>query len=284
MKYQFVKTHRKEFNLGLMCKVLEVSKSGYYDWLDRPTSDKAKGSNKLLITIRKIFQDSRGCYGYRKVYKQLQNSGIACSINTVASIMHRNNMFSKVKKKFKATTNSNHNFPVAENILDRKFVVNEPNRCWVGDISYIWTQEGWLYLATVIDLYSRTVVGWSVSDRMTTALVEDAFLKAIWNRNPDRGLIFHSDRGSQYASKDFQRLLKNHGACCSMSRKANCWDNAVAESFFKIIKSELIYHNVYRTREEARASIFEYIETFYNCKRIHSSLGYMSPMQFEKAA
>ncbi len=198
--------------------------------------------------------------------------------------MQKNALVSKVKKKFKSTTNSKHNLPVAINHLNRGFTVERANTHWVGDISYIWTSEGWLYLATVIDLYSRAVVGWSLDKRMTSSLVEDAFLKAIWRRKPKKGLLFHSDRGSQYASHSFQNLLKNHHAISSMSRKGNCWDNAVAESFFKIIKSELIYHCHYTTREEARMSIFEYIECFYNCKRLHGSIGYKSPMQFEGAA
>lgn len=198
--------------------------------------------------------------------------------------MKTNNIVSKVKKKFKATTNSRHSLPVAKNILNREFTVNSSNTHWVGDISYIWTKEGWLYLATVIDLYSRAVVGWSLQERMTTTLIEDALLMAIWRRKPRAGLIFHSDRGSQYASESFRKLLLLHQIISSMSRKGNCWDNAVAESFFKIIKTELTYHCDYVTREEARQSIFEYIEVFYNRKRLHSSIGYMAPMQFEMAA
>ena len=198
--------------------------------------------------------------------------------------MSKNKLTAKVKKKFKATTNSKHNLPVSDNLLNRKFNVELPNKYWVGDISYIHTKQGWLYLATVIDLYSRAIVGWSLGDRITSSLVEDALSKAVWSRKPKKGLIFHSDRGSQYASISFQNLLKNYGIISSMSRKGNCWDNAVAESFFKIIKSELIYHKVYYTKEEARQDIFEYIETFYNTSRLHSKNGYMSPMQFEEAA
>ena len=198
--------------------------------------------------------------------------------------MRENNIFSKVRKKFKATTNSKHNLPIAENILNREFSIDIPNTHWVGDISYIWTQEGWLYLATVIDLYSRAIVGWAAQERMTSKLIEDALLMAVWRRKPKRGLIFHSDRGSQYASASFQNMLKIYRMVSSMNRKGNCWDNAVAESFFKTIKTELTYHCTYATREEARQSIFEYIEVFYNRKRLHSSIGYMAPMQFEMAA
>lgn len=284
MKYEFIKSNKDKFTIDAMCEVFSVSRSGYYNWLARPISNREKNNKYLLKNIVRIFLDSQRRYGFRKVYRQLKQEGINCGKNRVARLMRKNNLISKVKKKFKATTNSKHNFPVAENILDRQFTVNSPNTCWVGDISYIWTEEGWMYLATVIDLYSRAVVGWSLDKRMTTKLVEDAFIKAIWKRKPGKGLIFHSDRGSQYASKSFQKLLKNYSAISSMSRKGNCWDNAVAESFFRTIKSELVYHCKYITRQEAKESIFEYIEAFYNSKRLHSSIGYLSPMQFEMAA
>ena len=247
-------------------------------------SNRELANNLLLNEIKQIFNNSKQRYGFRKVYKQLKQKGIACSKNRVALLMKKNDVISKVKKKFKATTNSNHNLPVADNILNRQFTVTLPNKCWVGDISYIDTGEGWMYLATVIDLYSRAVVDWSLDNRMTSKLFEDAFLQAVWKRKPGKNLIFHSDLGSQYASKSFQKLLKNYYVIPSMSRKGNCWDNAIAESFFKTIKSELVYHCNYATREEARNSIFEYIETFYNSKRLHSSIGYVSPMQFEKVA
>ena len=284
MKYQFIKRNCKTFSVESMCEVFEVSRAGYYDWKDRPPSNREKDNQDLLKKIKEIFYDSKKRYGFRKVYRQLKQNGVDCSKNRVGSLMRKNGLISKVKKKFKATTDSKHNFPITKNILNRKFNVEKPNTCWVGDISYIWTAEGWLYLATVIDLYSRAVVGWSLDKRMTSSLIENAFLKAIWSRNPSSGIIFHSDRGSQYAGNAFQKLLKLHNAISSMSRKGNCWDNAVAESFFKIIKSELIYHCKYATRAEARDSIFEYIETFYNSKRLHSSVGYMSPMQFDMVA
>lgn len=284
MKFQFIKENSSNFTIDTMCRIFKVSRSGYYDWKDRPASNREESNVALLAEIKLVFNDSKNRYGYRKVYRQLKQDGIECSENRVSSLMHKNKLYSKVKKKFKATTNSKHNFPVADNILDRQFTVESPNTHWVGDISYIWTNEGWVYLATVIDLYSRKIVGWSVRDRMTSELVEDAFLKAIWSRKPNKGLIFHSDRGSQYAGHMFQKLLKSYYVICSMSRKGNCWDNAVAESFFKIIKSELVYHCKYDTRDEAKESIFEYIEAFYNSKRLHSSIGYLSPMKFEMAA
>jgi len=196
--------------------------------------------------------------------------------------MRKDGLKAKTIRKFKATTNSNHNLPVAENLLDRDFQPSEPNKAWAADITYIWTNEGWLYLAVVIDLYSRAVVGWSMSERMTRSLVMDAFTLAVKRRNPARGLIHHSDRGSQYASGDFQKLLEKCGAICSMSRKGNCWDNAPAESFFAVLKRGLIFHNQYQTRAQARQSIFEYIERFYNRKRIHSSLGYRTPFEVDQ--
>lgn len=196
--------------------------------------------------------------------------------------MRKDGLKAKTIRKFRATTNSSHSLPVAENVLDRDFVPTEPNKAWVADITYIWTNEGWLYLAVVIDLYSRAVVGWSMSERITRSLVIDAFTLAVNRRNPAPGLIHHSDRGSQYASADFQKLLVKYGAICSMSRKGNCWDNAPAESFFALLKRGLVFHNQYQTRDQARQSIFDYIERFYNRKRIHSSLGYRTPFEVDQ--
>ena len=272
------------YNVEALCEVLKVSRSAYYDWLDRPTSKREQANQELLIKIKDIHVDSRNIYGYRRVYQALRQKGINCSENRVFRLMNKNNIFAKTKKKFRVTTDSKHNLPIAENLLNRVFKVERPNSHWVGDISYLWTKEGWLYLAIVIDLYSRAVIGWSVDKRMTTNLIEEALLQAIWRRTPQSGLMFHSDRGSQYASESFKRLLRMHQITSSMSRKGNCWDNAVAESFFKTIKTELTYHCSYATKEEAKLSIFEYIEVFYNRKRLHSSIGYMAPMQFEMVA
>ncbi len=247
-------------------------------------SNREKSNTILLSKIRAIFEKKKKRYGSYKIYKELRGAGVFCGKNRVAAIMRKNKLFSKVKKKFKATTHSSHKLPVSENILDRNFCVERKNTHWVGDISYVNTKEGWLYLATVIDLYSRAVVGFATRNSMTTELIEDAFIKAANKRKPESGLIFHSDRGSQYASKSFQKLWEINNAISSMSRKGNCWDNAVAESFFKIIKSELIYHCEYTSRKEAHDSIFEYIEAFYNSQRIHGSINYMTPMQFEMAA
>lgn len=224
-------------------------------------------------------------YGYRRVYHALRANNLdSGSKNRVYRVMQSKQIMAKTKKRFRITTDSRHNLPIAKNILNREFKVSYPNHSWVGDLSYIWTQEGWLYLAVVIDLYSKAVIGWSVANHLQSKLVEDALLQAIWQRKPGDGLVFHSDRGVQYASESFKSLLKVYNIIQSMSRKGNCWDNAIAESFFKTLKVELIYHHRYATREEAKSSIFEYIEVFYNRQRLHSSLNYMAPMQFETAA
>lgn len=212
----------------------------------------------------------------------MEKLGETVSANTVASYMRKNDWYAKTRRKFKHTTDSNHDLPIADNLLERNFLPASPDQCYVGDITYIRTREGWLYLATVIDLYSRKVVGWAMSHRINRHLVIDAMRMAIVNRQPARGLIFHSDRGSQYASNDFRKLLENHGVKQSMSRRGDCWDNAVAESFFGTIKKELVHHDDYLTREEARMSIFEYIEVYYNRKRLHSTIGYLSPTEYEE--
>ncbi len=229
-----------------------------------------------------IHQKFERRYGSPRVHRELIARGETCCENTVARYMRENDIAAKTKKKFKHTTDSNHSLPVAENILDRNFTPAGPDRCYVGDITYIPTRQGWLYLAIVIDLFSRKVVGWAMSHRIDRLLVIDALKMAIQDRRPPPGLIFHSDRGSQYASADFQKLLVRHGMICSMSRKANCWDNAVAESFFGSAKTELVHHEDFQTRDEARLAIFEYIEVFYNRIRRHSTLGYLSPVDYEE--
>jgi putative transposase len=232
--------------------------------------------------IKTIHEESNGEYGSPKIHGELRRRGTRCGRKRVARLMRKDGLKAKTMRKFKATTNSKHTLPVAENLLDRDFRPSEPNKAWAADITYVWTNEGWLYLAVVIDLYSRAVVGWSMSERMTRTLVMDAFKLAIKRRNPAPGLIHHSDRGSQYASGDFQKLLEKHGATCSMSRKGNCWDNAPAESFFALLKRGVVFHNQYQTRAQARQSLFEYIERFYNRRRIHSSLGYRTPYEVDQ--
>lgn len=264
-----------------MCQVLEVSRSGYYKWLKRKPSTIKKENEILKTKIAEIYWQSRGTYGSPRIYEHLRNEGIKCNKKRVERLMKVLGLKAIQKRKFKVTTDSNHNLPVKNNILNRKFDVNEKNKVWVSDITYIPTHEGWLYLAVVIDLYSRKVVGWSMNKRMKKELVINATRMAIKNRKPDKGLIFHSDRGSQYASHDFQKLLWQNGFKSSMSRKGNCWDNAVAESFFGTLKTELIHNISYQTRRQARQDIFEYIEIFYNRFRMHSTLDYKSPEEYE---
>jgi transposase InsO family protein len=266
-----------------MCEVLNVSRSGYYAWRRRSESERSQANTKLLEAIRKVHHDSRGTYGSPRIYQELKKQDIPCSENRVARLMREDGLYATTKRRYKATTNSKHDFPVAPNLLGRDFSPAEPNRVWAGDITYIWTTEGWLYLAVVIDLFSRSVVGWAMDKRMTRQLVMNALTMAVRRRHPSSGLIFHSDRGSQYASKEFQSLLAKHGMRCSMSRKGDCWDNAPIESFFGSLKQELVFLQRYSTRFHARQSLFEYIERFYNRHRLHSTLGYKSPAEYEAA-
>lgn len=271
-----------EFPVSVMCNLLLVSRSGYYTWLKQPESRKRREDDVLSKVIAEIHEESNKRYGSPKIHGELRRRGIRCGRKRVARLMRKDGLRAKIIRKFKATTNSKHDLPVAPNLLNREFTQNQPNRAWAADITYIWTNEGWLYLAVVMDLCSRAIVGWSMSERMTRTLVINAFTMAVKRRNPPRGLLHHSDRGSQYASGDFQRLLAKYGAICSMSRKGNCWDNAVVESFFGFLKREHVFHNRYLTRAQARQSIFDYIERFYNRKRIHSSLGYKTPYEVDQ--
>jgi len=260
---------------------MQVSRSGFYSWKRRGRSTREQERERLIPKVKEIHKASKGTYGSRRVARALESAGASCGKHKAGTLMKLAGVKAKQRKKFKATTNSRHNLPVAPNLLNRRFYIKEPDRVWVGDITYIWTSEGWLYLAVVIDLYSRRVVGWAMSKRMTKQLVKDALIMAIWRRKPSPGLIFHSDRGSQYCSHDYQKLLRFHGMRCSMSRKGNCWDNAVAESFFGTLKSEQVFWIKYETRDKAKLDIVDYIEMFYNSKRLHSYLDYMSPMEWE---
>lgn len=265
-----------------MCQVLGVSKSGYYEWLKRPVSKRKKAKAKLTAKIRRIHLQSKGIYGSPKIAKVLEGEGIKVSQKTVAKIMKENNIKSKTVKKYKATTNSNHTLPVSPNLLNQKFNVSAPGMAWVTDITYIRTSQGWLYLATVMDLYSRRILGWAMDKRMTKELVIDALKRAIDRQPPQQGLIHHSDRGTQYCSKAYRSLLEQYGIISSMSRKGNCYDNACIESFHSVIKKEWIFHEKYRTRAQAQASILEYILHFYNCRRIYGTIGYKTPIAYEK--
>lgn len=260
-----------------------VSRSGYYEWLRNThnQTNRQKQNKELTAMIKQIFIDSRGAYGTRRIVSNLGKRNIVISRRKASNLMNKAGLVCKTKRKFKATTNSKHKQPIAPNLLERQFKVVKPNHYWVGDITYIPTEEGWLYLAVVLDLYSRKVVGWSMDSRMQSSLVNNAILMAIWKRKPDKGLIWHTDQGIQYASESHREILKNHNIIQSMSRKGNCWDNAVSESFFGTMKTELTHHLKFKTREEAKSVIFEYIEVFYNRTRSHSSNDYLSPLEYE---
>lgn len=261
--------------------MLSIGRSAYYAWLKRKPGPR-KLSNELLDQkIRAIFTAHKGRYGAVRITDELRDEGERCSKKRVAKRMNGLGLRAKGKKKFKVTTDSKHSLPVAPNLLNRNFKASAPNQKWVGDISYIWTEEGWLYLAVVIDLYSRSVIGWSLQPTMSKQLVCDALMMALLKRGKPQGVLFHSDRGSQYCSFDYQALLKANNMTCSMSRKANCWDNSVAESFFHTLKTELVYSERYLTRQVAKQSIFQYIEVYYNRIRRHSTLGSVAPELFE---
>jgi len=265
-----------------MCETLKVSRSGYYDYLSRNISKQAIRHEYITQKASESYFQSQGIYGYRKVHRDLLAEGIECCAQTVRTIMSEIGLFSKRKRKYVTTTDSKHCYEPASNILCRDFTAEEINSKWVSDITYIPTKKGWLYLAVVIDLCSRRIVGWSMSDKINCRLVIDALQMALTHRQPDGSLIFHSDRGVQYAAQDFQDMLENNNIICSMSRKGNCWDNACSESFFASFKGEWIDGKDYQDHESAKKDIFKYIEMFYNNKRRHASLGYVSPAEYEK--
>lgn len=281
MRYRFIRNHQGQFRVGPMCRVLSVSRSGFYSWMDDEPNARVTSDEDLLGSIIRIHKESGETYGSRRIHKKLRQDGRSCGKGRVVRLMNRHGIRPKTRRKFRVTTDSRHNLPVAQNLLAREFSVQAPNQAWVCDITYIQTLEGWLYLSAVVDLYSRKVVGWSMGERINRHLVMDALSMAISARRPGVGLIAHSDRGSQYASGDYQKLLCDSGMRCSMSRKGDPWDNAVAESFFGSLKTERIRDHIYPNREAARRDIFEYIEVFYNRVRLHSTLGYLSPAQFE---
>jgi len=282
VRYAFIRDYRSEFRVSKMCEVLEVSRSRFYAWLRNPES-KCKRDNRMLQSaIRVAFTKSRQTYGSPRLTVELQESGVCCSENRVARLMNQSGIRAVGKRKYRVTTQSKHSHPVAENLLNRNFSADKPNAAWLSDITYIWTTEGWLYLAGVIDVHSRMLVGWSMGSRITAELTLEALSQAISKRNVTPKLMHHSDRGSQYAAGKYQKLLKKTKMICSMSRKGNCWDNAPMESFFATLKAELVYREQFKTRQEAKAKIFEYIEVFYNRQRRHSTLGNISPVDFEK--
>jgi transposase InsO family protein len=266
-----------------MCRVLRVYPGSYYDWRGRPRSTRAARDDALVVAIKAVHREAKARYGSPRIHAELVSRGSPCCVNTVARLMRREGIAAKTKRKFRCTTDSNHDRPVADNVLARRFEPEAANRAWAADITYVATGEGWLYLAAVEDLYSRRIVGWSMGERLDSRLAVDALEMAGSRRLPGEGLVAHSDRGSQYASDHYRRALAAHGITCSMSRRANCWDNAPMESFFASLKKELTRGEIFATRAEARASIFEYIEVFYNRTRRHSALGYLSPAEYERA-
>jgi putative transposase len=276
-----MKDHSGEFPVKKMAKYLNVSKSRYYKWLKEKPCDRRKRDIELLDVIKKIFKAKKRRYGSPRIHKDLKEFGHRCGHNRVSRIMRENGLIARQKRKFKVTTDSKHDFPISPNLLNRQFEVKKRDKVWVSDITYISTLAGWLYLCVVIDLFSRKIVGWSMGKRITAELTKGAILMAIMQRKPADGLIFHSDRGSQYASHEFRNVLKQNKMVQSMSRKGNCWDNACAESFFSTLKMEEVFYQTYKTQDEARRSIFEYIAVFYNRQRRHSYIGYMCPDEYE---
>jgi putative transposase len=283
VRYRFIEGHRLEWPVRLTCEVLDVSPGGYYRWRRRPPGPREERRAILAAEIHAIHGEVKARYGSPRIHAELVARGHACCVNTVAKLMRRHGIAARTRRKFRRTTDSNHGRPVAENILDRGFEPESADRAWTADITYIPTREGWLYLAAVEDLHSRRIVGWSMSERIDSRLVVDALEMATSHRLPGAGLVAHSDRGSRYASEHYRRALAEHGIVCSMSRRGNCWDNAPMESFFATLKKELVHDEDYATRAEARASLFEYIEVFYNRVRRHSALGYKSPIEYERA-
>jgi putative transposase len=285
VKFGFIAKHRGIWPAGWLCGALGVSRGGFYAWLTRPPSARARSEEDLSAKVRASFLASDRTYGARRVWHDVLAEGLSCGLHRIERLMRMQALRARPRRRrLPADTGARSTNAVAPNVLDRQFEAVAPNSKWVADFSYIWTAEGWLYVAAVLDLFSRRVVGWSMSAAMTAQMVTDALMMAIWRRGKPQTLLHHSDRGSQYTSEPFQRLLDEAGVTCSMSRSGNVWDNAVMESFFSSLKTERVTGKVYRTRDEARADVFDYIERFYNPRRRHSTLGYVSPAEFEMQA
>lgn len=281
-RYRFIDAEKADYPVAWMCRQLDVSKSGYFAWSGRTPSARALRDEELIATIRRIFDEHRGRYGSRRIHQELKAQGQDVGLNRVERLMREAGLRGHGKRRFKKTTDSTHLLPVAPNILRREFRAEKPNQVWAGDITYIWTAQGWLYLAVLLDLFSRTVIGWKMSERITKKLAIDALQMAVAQRGVPDGLLHHSDRGSQYASHDYRQLLDAHGIIVSMSRKGDCWDNAVSESFFASLEKELLIDSFFHRRDDARQAVFEYIEGYYNRGRRHSTLGYLSPFEYER--
>lgn len=282
MKFGFIVKHRGIWPATWLCEILGVSRSGFYAWLTRPPSARARSDEVLGAQARSSFLQSDRTYGARRVWHDLLAAGFACGLHRIERLMAHHGLRARPRRRsLPRDTGERLSSAVAPNVLDRQFEAAAPNRKWIADFTYIWTAEGWLYVAAVLDLFSRRAVGWSMSATMTAQLVTDALMMALWRRGKPDALLHHSDQGSQYTSERFQRLASEHGVTCSMSRSGNVWDNSAMESFFSSLKTERVARKVYRTREQAKADVFDYIERFYNPRRRHSTLGYVSPMEFE---
>ena len=284
MRFAFVEEHRNDIPVNRLCEIMDVSPRGYRAWRSRPASRQQRTDMVLLAHIREQFRLSLGSYGRPRMTEELKELGFDVGHRRIGRLMRQNRITVKRNKKFKATTDSNHSFNITPNLLNRDFYADRPNQKWAGDISYVWTQEGWLYLAVILDLHSRRVIGWAVSSRMKRDLAIRALNMAIAMRRPHKGCIHHTDRGSQYCSHDYQKILRQDGFKASMSGTGNCYDNAAVETFFKTIKAELLWQRSWRTRRDAEMAIFEYINGFYNPRRRHSALGWKSPLAFEAKA
>lgn len=282
MRFQFIRDRAVSYRVESLCRVLGVTRSGYYGWRKRPPSRRQQANEQLVAQIINIHRQSKETYGSPRIVDELKEQGISCSRNRVARLMRLHNLHAKTKRRFKVTTRSCHRLPLAADLLRRDFRAPAPNRVWTSDITYLWTREGWVYLAVVLDLYSRFIVGWELSDRLTTDLVTTALQRALDRRQPEGDLVFHSDRGSQYASEELHTLARCHAIRLSMGATGSCYDNAVTESFFHTLKTEKTYFERYETREQARQSIFQYIEVFYNRQRRHSTNGNLSPWRYEQ--
>jgi putative transposase len=281
VKYAWIDPQRRHYPLLVLCEVLSVSLNGYRAWKRGGTPERQRLSDgQLLALIRTIHAEVKGAYGSPRMTEEIRSRGVPASKARVERVMRENHIRARHKRRYRVTTDSKHKLPVAANLLNREFTPTAPNQVFSSDITYIWTDEGWLYLAVVLDLFNREIVGWSIRPRMTVEIVTEALTMAWFRRRPKAGAIHHSDRGSQYASHDYQRKLADYGMRCSMSRKGNCWDNAPTESFFNSLKNERVHATRYRTHQDATSDLFEYIEVFYNRSRRHSSLGFVSPVQF----
>jgi putative transposase len=283
MKFGFIAKHRGIWPAAWLCEALGVSRGGFYAWLTRPPSRRSRSNEELACTVRASFLQSDRTYGARRVWRDVLAEGLSCGLHRIERLMRQQALRARPRRRrLPSDSGERARNAVSPNVLARRFEASAPNRKWVADFTYIWTAEGWLYVAAVVDLFSRRVVGWSMSAAMTAQLVTDALMMAIWRRGRPDALLHHSDQGSQYTSEPFQRLIADHGVTCSMSRSGNVWDNATMESFFSSLKTERTARKTYRTRDQAKADVFDYIERFYNPRRRHSTLGYLSPVEFEK--